>query len=210
MVDGASAAAGSGSGSSGKPTGKSTHAGGGKSAPPSVDDVPRNEFGGVLVDEEELRAAFDFFDVQKKGVLTPADLKARLSVFYKNLPAREYKFLISEPEFTYKTLHKLLVNNELTNFDPVKEAFKVYDPHDTGYVDIEVLKSIFTNLGFGEITADDVQVLIETADVDGDGRISLDDFRKMIKFGKQKEEAIMEMNRALQGGGGKQKEKDGK
>ena len=29
------------------------------------DPVPRNEFGGVYVDEEELRAAFDFFDVQK-------------------------------------------------------------------------------------------------------------------------------------------------
>ena len=38
----------------------------------SVDDgdvVPRNEFGGVYVDEEELRAAFDFFDVHKKGTL---------------------------------------------------------------------------------------------------------------------------------------------
>jgi len=33
------------------------------------DPVPRNEFGGVYVDEEELRAAFDFFDVQKKGTL---------------------------------------------------------------------------------------------------------------------------------------------
>ena len=31
--------------------------------------VPRNEFGGVYVDEEELKAAFDFFDVNKKGLL---------------------------------------------------------------------------------------------------------------------------------------------
>jgi hypothetical protein len=31
----------------------------------------------------------------------------------------------SEPDFTYKTLHKLLVNNELKDFDPVSEAFKV-------------------------------------------------------------------------------------
>mmetsp|Transcript_3975 Transcript_3975/g.14789 ORF Transcript_3975/g.14789 Transcript_3975/m.14789 type:complete len:158 (+) Transcript_3975:181-654(+) len=107
------------------------------------DPVPRNELGGVYVDEEELKAAFDFFDVHKKGVLTPADLKQRLSVFYKNLPAREYKFLISEPDFTFNTLKKLLVNNELKDFDPVKEAFKVYDPHETGYVDIEVLRSIF-------------------------------------------------------------------
>ena len=36
------------------------------------DPVPRNEFGGVYVDEEELRAAFDFFDVHKKGTLVSA------------------------------------------------------------------------------------------------------------------------------------------
>lgn len=46
-------------------------------------------------------------------------------MFYKNLPAREYKFLISEPDFNFNTLKKLLVNNELRDFDPVKEAFKV-------------------------------------------------------------------------------------
>ena len=56
----------------------------------------------------------------------------------------------------------------------------MYDPHDTGYVDLEVLRSIFSNLGFGEVTAEDVTVLIETADVDGDGKISLFDFRFAI------------------------------
>ena len=29
------------------------------------------------MDEDELKAAFEFFDVQNKGVLTPADLKQR-------------------------------------------------------------------------------------------------------------------------------------
>jgi Ca2+-binding EF-hand superfamily protein len=163
------------------------------------DPVPRNEFGGVLIDEEELKAAFDFFDVSKKGTLTPADLKARLSVFYKNLPAREYKFLISEPEFSYKTLHKLLVNNELAGFDPVKEAFKVYDPHDTGFVDVEVLKTIFSNLGFGEVNEDDLSVLIDTADVDRDGRISLSDFRNMMKANKGREQLVSDMHAKVAG-----------
>ncbi len=92
--------------------------------------------------EEDLKAAFEFFDINKRGVITAADLKSRLSrisfisispnnhislrtrlgIFYKNLPAREYKFLINEPDFTYQSLHKLLVNNELRDFDPVKEV----------------------------------------------------------------------------------------
>jgi hypothetical protein len=41
----------------------------GKTQANDGDLVPRNEFGGVYVDEEELRAAFDFFDVHKKGTL---------------------------------------------------------------------------------------------------------------------------------------------
>ena len=81
--------------------------------------------GSLHVDDDELAAAFDFFDVEGRGKLTVADLKARLGAFYKNLPSKEYKALISEPNFTKETLRALLANNELGNYDPVKEAFKV-------------------------------------------------------------------------------------
>ena len=49
------------------------------------------------------------------------------------------------------------------------------------------MKAIFENLGFGEISKDDLAVLTETGDVDGDGRISLMDFRKMLDFNKEPE-----------------------
>ena len=51
-----------------------------------------------------------------------------------------------QPNFT-KEFRALLANNELGNYDPVKEAFKVYDPQGTGFVDHETLRSIFENLG---------------------------------------------------------------
>ena len=59
-------------------------------------------------------------------------------------------------------------------------ARQVYDPQGTGFVDHETLRSIFENLGYGEITDEDLAVLVETADADGDGKISLDDFRGML------------------------------
>ena len=43
-----------------------------------------------------------------------------------------------------------------------------------------ICRFLFT--GFGEITDEDLQILVETGDVDGDGKISLDDFRGMIDF----------------------------
>jgi calmodulin len=159
----------------------------GKKAPTaSVDDFyPRNDKGGILVTDEELKAAFDFFDVQGTGKITLPNLKSRLGAFYKNMPMKEYKFLMNnESEMSLDDLKDLLKDNEITNFDPLAEAFKAYDPKGTGFVDAAVLRQVFEALGFGEITAEDMEILIETGDVDGDGKISLDDFRKMVDFDK--------------------------
>ena len=109
-------------------------------------------------------------------------LKSRLGAFYKNMPIKEYKFLMNnQSELSLQDLKDLLMNNEVTNFDPVAEAFKAYDPENTGFVDQDVLRNVFENLGFGQITDDDMKILLETGDVDQDGRISLEDFRNMIE-----------------------------
>eukprot|EP00756_Hemistasia_phaeocysticola_P002714 Hpha_TRINITY_DN11841_c1_g1::TRINITY_DN11841_c1_g1_i1::g.2062::m.2062/K02183/CALM; calmodulin len=144
---------------------------------------------GFKVTRDEVEAAFNFFDTQGKGVLRPKDLKARLSAFYPQMTNKEYRFLISEPNFTVDTLWNLLENNNITNFDPVKEAFKVYDPNETGFVDPDMLKQIMTRMGYGEMSKEDMEVLVKTADVDGDGRISLEDFRQMLSFNKYPKEA---------------------
>lgn len=156
---------------------------------PKANTTAKNASGkerdGIKISREEVEQAFAFFDVEKTGVLKPKDLKARLGAFYPHMTNKEYRFLISEPNFTVETLWSLLENNTITNFDPVKEAFRAYDPGNTGYVDPEVLKQIMARMGYGDMTKDDMEVLIKTADVDGDGRISLEDFRNMLNFNKQ-------------------------
>jgi hypothetical protein len=88
--------------------------------------VKRNAKGGIHVSAGELHQAFEFFDVEGKGFITISDLKKRLGVFYQNLSLREYKFLMNnKQELTEQELYTLLANNELTNYDPVAEAFKV-------------------------------------------------------------------------------------
>jgi calmodulin len=78
-------------------------------------------------------------------------------------------------------LKALLLDNDLANFDPVAEAFKVYDPSGTGFVELSTLRDVFRRLGFGELSEEDVSVLMTTADKDGDGRISLADFRRILR-----------------------------
>ena len=71
--------------------------GGGRSAarrPDSIISLSEDDLkgfagsGSLPVDEEELNAAFDFFDVEGRGRLTANDLRVRLGAFYKNLPVR--------------------------------------------------------------------------------------------------------------------------
>lgn len=157
---------------------------------PSTRKVDKNQTvarDGIRISREEVEQAFNFFDKNNNGVLKPADLKDRLKAFYPHMTNKEYRFLISEPNFTVETLWGLLENNTITNFDPVKEAFRVYDPNNTGFVDKDVLRKIMREMGYGEMKPDDMEVLIKTADADGDGQISLEDFRNMLSFSKQKE-----------------------
>lgn len=55
-------------------------------------------------------------------------------------------------------------------------------------MDAEVLRSIFNNLGFGQISDEDLAVLIEAADGDGDGRVSVQDFREMCASARKEDE----------------------
>ena len=55
-------------------------------------------------------------------------------------------------------------------------------------MDNETLRRIFEDLGYGEITDEDLEVLVETADMDKDGRISLEDFRTMMEGSSKPEE----------------------
>jgi Ca2+-binding EF-hand superfamily protein len=126
-----------------------------------------------------------FFFLEPKGVgkVTAGEVKRRLATFYKNISTKEIKFLLNnQPEITFNDLFTLLKDNQLHNFDPVKEAFKVYDPNETGYVDMNVIKECFQDLNYGEVSDEDIKIILETADADKDGRIGLEDFRMMVPF----------------------------
>eukprot|EP01013_Petalomonas_cantuscygni_P016356 TRINITY_DN33349_c0_g1_i1.p1 TRINITY_DN33349_c0_g1~~TRINITY_DN33349_c0_g1_i1.p1 ORF type:complete len:271 (-),score=24.55 TRINITY_DN33349_c0_g1_i1:63-797(-) len=129
---------------------------------------------------QEVEQAFAFFDVGGRGYLRPKDLKDRLSVFYPNMTNKEYRFLISEPRFTVDSLWQLLEHHTLQGFDPIREAFRVYDPRDTGYIDRDTLHAVMSSMGYGQLSPEDLDVLLRTADADRDGRISLEDFRLMV------------------------------
>lgn len=150
-------------------------------APVDMSEVPRNDRGGILVTADELRVAYDMLDTEKVGAVTLTALRKRLGFFFPDMTPKEYRFLMNNrKEITLADLEELLQDNEITNFDPVAEAFKLYDPDAEGYIPGSRLKEIFAAYGFGELQPGDFHVLMRTADLDGDGKISLADFRAML------------------------------
>jgi len=50
------------------------------------------------------------------------------------------------------------------------------------YLDVDILRKIFAQLGYPALSEEDLDVLVQAADVDGDGRISITDFAEMVNF----------------------------
>jgi calmodulin len=136
-----------------------------------------------LVTADQIHAAFQFLDIEKKNRVTFDNLKTRLSLFHERMSSKDIKLLLNDQEeLTEEYLNDLLLTNEVKNFDPIAEAFKLYDPEEKGFISKEKLRHIFENMGYGALTDKDLEILISCADEDRDGKISLSDFRKMLQM----------------------------
>lgn len=158
-----------------------------KESPPEV-FLHRNTQGGIYVHEKDIETLFRFIDTHNYGRITMQDLKKKVSLFAKEMTNRDFKFLMAgKNDISIRELHDILKYNELEDFDPIAEAFKFYDPEGTGFVDLERLREIFSLLGYEDLTYGDLQILVECADADLDGKISLEDFRRLIPIHEPKE-----------------------
>ena len=95
---------------------------------PPDDEILGNDPKISKPSQEEIKLAFSFLDVDKSGQVSLANLKKRLGVFFPDMTAKEYKFLMNNrKELTIEDLTEFLAENELsdTDFDPIAEAFKV-------------------------------------------------------------------------------------
>jgi calmodulin len=66
----------------------------------------------------------------------------------------------NKKEITIDELKELLLDNEITNFDPVGEAFKVFDPAGEGALSGHMLRQAFMTYGLGELADEELDILI--------------------------------------------------
>ncbi|CAN4116530.1 unnamed protein product [Withania somnifera] len=75
-----------------------------------------------------------------------------------------------------------LISKKIKETDPeeeLKEAFKVFDKDQNGYISANDLRHVMINLG-EKLTDEEAEQMIKEADLDGDGQVNFDEFVKMM------------------------------
>ncbi|KAH6758445.1 hypothetical protein C2S51_018680 [Perilla frutescens var. frutescens] len=67
------------------------------------------------------------------------------------------------------------------SLDEVREAFRMFDQNNDGFVDAEELKKVMNSLGLVGLSEQECKRMIMVFDDDGDGRISFGEFVKLIE-----------------------------
>ncbi len=143
---------------------------------------------GISEEEiEELREAFNLFDIDGNGTIDPKELKAAMqSLGFEAKNHTVYQMIadidsngngdIDFEEFLDLMTVKL---GESDTKEDIQKVFNLFDDDQTGFITIQNLKRVAKDLGE---TMSDAELLemIERADSDRDGQIHFEDFYNIM------------------------------
>ena len=135
----------------------------------------------------EIKKAFDLFDLEKKGTIATRDLKDAMEDqgFQRQNPI-VYELICDLDlkkcgEMDFDMFFKLITEAcEENNSDrDIKRFFDLFDRQKLGFIELKNLERISKE--FGDILDDeDLIGLIKKSDLDGDGKVSYQDFYKVM------------------------------
>ena len=137
---------------------------------------------------EQYECAFKLFDKNGNGKISAHELSAVLKCLNHDASDHEISDMINEVngletgEISLESFLRLM-ESKLENIDyedELREAFRVFDNNNSGYISSARLKHVMECLG-EDITAKDAEDMIKEADVDKDGLVNFEDFVKMMK-----------------------------
>ncbi len=142
-----------------------------------------------FTDEEitQLKQAFALFDLDGNGFITNDELGTVLRKMGQEPTDEEVEQMIAEIDedgdgtIDFEEFCELMekrMSDDNTEADII-EVFKVFDNDGSGNISAEELKHILCNLE-EPLTAGEVEWIVSEADIDGDGTISFDEFKKMM------------------------------
>jgi len=142
-----------------------------------------------LTDEQiaEFREAFQLFDKDGNGYISTKELGMVMRSLGQNPTETELQDMINEvdvdgsgtvdfPEFL-NMMAKKMENTD--SEEEIREAFRVFDRENNGYIKSAELRFVLMNIG-EQLTSEEIDELIQEADLDEDGTINYEEFAAMM------------------------------
>jgi len=109
-------------------------------------------------------------------------LSSFLSKMAEKLPPPPKAMDETKPEDMLKPEEHVYGGASVGDFmeDVLQAAFRRFDAEGTGFVSAESLKKVMAQLGGDNLTDQEVQDIIQEADIDGDQHVSYEEFVKIV------------------------------
>jgi len=137
----------------------------------------------------QYQEAFALFDTDGDGTITSQELKKTLESLGVTITLDEVRDIINEfdlngdQKIDFREFVIMMVMNNDSD-DDYEAAFKVFDADGDGAVLLSDMSVIMRNLGVS-LTKEEQQELFSQIDQDKNGKITYDEFVKLMKMGRK-------------------------
>lgn len=136
---------------------------------------------------DELKEAFAVYDINRDGVISIRELGTVIRQLGQNPTEAEILEMIkwldkdSSGTLSFDEFAVLMADKmkSADTEDNIRDAFRVFDVNDNGFISANELRHVATNLG-EKLSEDEANEMIRVADSDGDGLINYNDFINMM------------------------------
>lgn len=155
--------------------------------PLSINSDPDDSVFGAVTDVqiEEYRDVFRIFDADQDGNISSTELIKILKSCGLEPTDEQVQMLIENVDtngngvIEFTEFCQLMIKYGTQKDDDLRDAFKVFDQDNNGYIDAAELQTILSNMG-ENLPMDQVEDMIREADLNGDGLIDYEEFIKMM------------------------------
>uniref|UniRef100_A0A8D0B6P0 Calglandulin n=1 Tax=Salvator merianae TaxID=96440 RepID=A0A8D0B6P0_SALMN len=138
--------------------------------------------------KQQMRDAFDLLDAEGTGTIDVKELKVAIRALGFEPTKEELRRIVSEVDkegsgkISFDAFYSVMTH-KMSEADPKEEilkAFKLFENQETGKISFSNLKQIASEIG-ENLTDEELQEMIDEADVDGDGEVNEQEFLKIMK-----------------------------
>lgn len=131
--------------------------------------------------QTDLKQAFIMFDKNGDNKISPDELQQAMKYLGLNPSEKEVKQMIEVVDTNcngyvdYDEFYQMMTQTKIkpkNNDDELKEAFLAFDLNRDGFITAEEIKKTMAYLG-ENLTDDEVNQMIRSADKNGDGRVDI-------------------------------------